>query len=153
MIRNSWYVAGLSRNFKYRLEKKVITALPIVMWRTQQGEVVAFDGRCCHKRFPLWDGKLLDNGVLRCAYHGLCYDSSGRCIDIPMQRDIPISPVAQLHRFPVIEQDGLVWLWPGDPAKIGDVTDHRAGRVVMQTVFGGRRIVDMLVGEQLPRIC
>jgi len=38
-------------------------------------------------------------------------------------------------------------------AKIGDVTDHRAGRVVMQTVFGGRRIVDMLVGEQLPRIC
>jgi len=38
-------------------------------------------------------------------------------------------------------------------AKIGDVTDHRSGRVVMQTVFGGRRIVDMLVGEQLPRIC
>ena len=37
--------------------------------------------------------------------------------------------------------------------EIGDVTDHRPGRVVMQTVFGGRRIVDMLVGEQLPRIC
>jgi len=27
------------------------------------------------------------------------------------------------------------------------------GRVVMRTQFGGRRIVDMLVGEQLPRIC
>ena len=40
-----------------------------------------------------------------------------------------------------------------DAAKIGEVNDHRAGRVVMQTVFGGRRIVDMLVGEQLPRIC
>ncbi len=26
-------------------------------------------------------------------------------------------------------------------------------RVTMNTVFGGRRIVDMLVGEQLPRIC
>lgn len=38
-------------------------------------------------------------------------------------------------------------------ARIGYVTDHRPGRVVMQTVFGGRRIVDMLVGEQLPRIC
>jgi hydrogenase expression/formation protein HypE len=38
-------------------------------------------------------------------------------------------------------------------ANIGEVTDHRPGRVVMQTVFGGRRIVDMLVGEQLPRIC
>jgi hydrogenase expression/formation protein HypE len=40
-----------------------------------------------------------------------------------------------------------------DSAIIGEVNDHRAGRVVMQTVFGGRRIVDMLVGEQLPRIC
>lgn len=36
---------------------------------------------------------------------------------------------------------------------IGRVTAQRAGRVVMHTVFGGRRIVDMLVGEQLPRIC
>lgn len=38
-------------------------------------------------------------------------------------------------------------------AIIGEVNAHRPGRVVMQTVFGGRRIVDMLVGEQLPRIC
>jgi vanillate O-demethylase monooxygenase subunit len=130
MIRNSWYVAGLARSFRYRLEKKIITALPIVMWRTQDGEVVAFDGRCCHKRFPLWDGKLLDNGILRCAYHGLCYDSSGQCVDIPMQRDIPISPVAKLHRYPVVEQDGLVWLWPGDPAQIGDVKPPRIPELV-----------------------
>lgn len=38
-------------------------------------------------------------------------------------------------------------------AAIGKVNDERPGRVIMQTVFGGRRIVDMLVGEQLPRIC
>ncbi len=41
-----------------------------------------------------------------------------------------------------------------DAADIGAVlTDGRAGRVHMQTSFGGKRIVDMLVGEQLPRIC
>ncbi|WP_266171445.1 hydrogenase expression/formation protein HypE [Dyella subtropica] len=41
-----------------------------------------------------------------------------------------------------------------DAADIGAVlADGRAGRVHMQTVFGGRRIVDMLIGEQLPRIC
>lgn len=40
-----------------------------------------------------------------------------------------------------------------DAVKIGTVTSERAGRVVMNTVFGGQRIVDMLVGEQLPRIC
>lgn len=41
-----------------------------------------------------------------------------------------------------------------DAADIGGVLkEGRAGRVHMQTNFGGKRIVDMLVGEQLPRIC
>lgn len=40
-----------------------------------------------------------------------------------------------------------------DAAIIGEVTREPAGMVVMQTAFGGERIVDMLVGEQLPRIC
>jgi len=39
-------------------------------------------------------------------------------------------------------------------AIIGNVVaGEPAGRVTMRTIFGGRRIVDMLVGEQLPRIC
>lgn len=41
----------------------------------------------------------------------------------------------------------------GDAAIIGEVTSERPGRVVMRTRFGGERIVDMLVGDQLPRIC
>jgi hydrogenase expression/formation protein HypE len=36
---------------------------------------------------------------------------------------------------------------------IGRIGDGEPGRVTMRTTFGGRRIVDMLVGEQLPRIC
>ena len=38
-------------------------------------------------------------------------------------------------------------------AIIGEVTANRPGMVTMRTIFGGERIVDMLVGEQLPRIC
>jgi hydrogenase expression/formation protein HypE len=38
-------------------------------------------------------------------------------------------------------------------AAIGRIHAGEAGRVTMRTVFGGRRIVDMLVGDQLPRIC
>jgi hydrogenase expression/formation protein HypE len=38
-------------------------------------------------------------------------------------------------------------------AMIGRITPGPAGRVTLNTIFGGRRIVDMLVGEQLPRIC
>ena len=36
---------------------------------------------------------------------------------------------------------------------IGRVVSGHPGRVVLQTDIGGRRIVDMLSGEQLPRIC
>ncbi len=40
-----------------------------------------------------------------------------------------------------------------DAAIIGEVREGEPGRVLMHTVFGGTRIVDMLVGDQLPRIC
>jgi hydrogenase expression/formation protein HypE len=40
-----------------------------------------------------------------------------------------------------------------DACIIGEVKDEPRGIVTMRTGFGGTRIVDMLVGEQLPRIC
>lgn len=40
-----------------------------------------------------------------------------------------------------------------DSRIIGSVADSAAGTVILNTLFGGKRIVDMLVGEQLPRIC
>lgn len=36
---------------------------------------------------------------------------------------------------------------------IGRVVEAPRGVVLLDTAFGGQRIVDMLVGEQLPRIC
>ena len=38
-------------------------------------------------------------------------------------------------------------------AIIGEVTANHAGYVLMKTRVGGTRVVDMLSGEQLPRIC
>lgn len=40
-----------------------------------------------------------------------------------------------------------------DSAIIGEVIEGYSGRVLVKTGFGGERILDMLVGEQLPRIC
>lgn len=36
---------------------------------------------------------------------------------------------------------------------VGEAVTAHPGQVRMQTLFGGSRIVDMLIGEQLPRIC
>ncbi len=38
-------------------------------------------------------------------------------------------------------------------AHIGEVTESHAGRVTMRTAFGTTRMVDMMPGDQLPRIC
>ena len=40
-----------------------------------------------------------------------------------------------------------------DAAIIGTITEDFPGKVILKTRIGGSRIVDMLVGEQLPRIC
>ena len=40
-----------------------------------------------------------------------------------------------------------------DAAIVGEVLAEPAGHVLLKTLFGGERVVDMLVGEQLPRIC
>lgn len=51
--------------------------------------------------------------------------------------------LAAMHAHP-LGQDARV---------IGEVVAEPAGRVVMRTEVGGTRIVDVLFGEQLPRIC
>jgi hydrogenase expression/formation protein HypE len=40
-----------------------------------------------------------------------------------------------------------------DAAIIGEVTGHADGKVRLQTAIGGLRAIEMLTGEQLPRIC
>jgi hydrogenase expression/formation protein HypE len=38
-------------------------------------------------------------------------------------------------------------------AEIGEVRTSPAGMVLVETGFGGRRVMDQLVGDPLPRIC
>jgi len=38
-------------------------------------------------------------------------------------------------------------------AEIGEVRTTPPGMVLVQTSFGGRRVMDQLVGDPLPRIC
>jgi hydrogenase expression/formation protein HypE len=40
-----------------------------------------------------------------------------------------------------------------EAAAIGEVTEEPPGMVLVSTAFGGRRVMDQLVGDPLPRIC
>jgi len=59
---------------------------------------------------------------------------------------------------PVEQADAALAAMKGAPygaeaAIVGEVAEGNAGRVYVKTAFGATRIMDMLVGEQLPRIC
>ncbi|MEE8304095.1 MAG: Rieske 2Fe-2S domain-containing protein, partial [Candidatus Tectomicrobia bacterium] len=131
MVKNAWYALGLSNEFEPgHLHGQKIVGKPIVLWRTATGKVVAFDDRCAHKRMPLSEGKLLTKGdVLECAYHGFCYNAEGVCVGIPSMPDGPIPPQARLKAYPVIEQDGVVWIWPGHVDKMGEAQPPRTPEI------------------------
>lgn len=132
MITNCWYAAGFSDEFAVGdVSGHTIAGRPIVMWRSEEGKVGAFDARCAHKRFPLWDGKILEGDILQCPYHGFAYDTTGRCVDIPALRDRTdkVPSRARLYQYPLVEQDGLVWVWPGDPAKSADMAVPRTPEI------------------------
>ncbi len=40
-----------------------------------------------------------------------------------------------------------------DAVEIGEVKTEPPGMVLVETAFGGRRVMDLLVGDPLPRIC
>jgi phenylpropionate dioxygenase-like ring-hydroxylating dioxygenase large terminal subunit len=124
MITNAWYALGFSNELGHELTGAVVCRRPIVAWRNQSGEVVAFDGRCRHKRFPLAEGKLVDD-TLECAYHGWCYDATGACVSIPSQPSGKVPSRAALAPFPIQEQDGVVWIWPGDPSRADSIPPPR----------------------------
>ncbi len=118
MIRNAWYALGFSGEFPTgALQGQTVAGLPMVAWRTEAGTVAVLDARCAHKRFPLWEGRLLDGDRLECAYHGFCYDAAGRCVGIPAlaERSQRIPDTARQRVYPSEEQDGVVWVWPGGP--------------------------------------
>ncbi len=110
---NAWYVAGWPNEFGEGFTSRMILGKPIVFFRRANGTVAALQDRCAHRHIPLSHGQRKGD-VIECAYHGLQFDHTGRCIHIPAQNEIPER--ARVAAYPVVEKHGWVWVWMGDPA-------------------------------------
>lgn len=73
------------------------------------GSPVAMADRCVHRSTRLSVG-WVDDGCLRCAYHGWAYDRDGRCVDIPAMPDGPIPPKARTGSFDTVVVYDTVWV-------------------------------------------
>ena len=59
-----------------------------LLYKGESGRVVAMEDRCCHRGAPLSMGRL-EGDCVRCMYHGLKFDPTGKCVQIPGQDNIP----------------------------------------------------------------
>ncbi|MCC6473512.1 MAG: aromatic ring-hydroxylating dioxygenase subunit alpha [Burkholderiales bacterium] len=113
-IRNAWYFAGFAGDIGGALAERRFLGESVVMFRTPAGRAVAFSNRCPHRFAPLSMGRLVGDR-LQCAYHGIEFDFSGRCVHIPGQPKIQKG--ACVRAYPVEERWGCVWIWMGEPAR------------------------------------
>ena len=112
-IRNAWYVAAWPEELTQKPLARTLLGEPVVLYRQDDGVPVALEDRCAHRNLPLSMGEVCGKHIV-CAYHGLAYDSAGKCTRIPAQETIP--PSAKVRSYPVAERDGAVWIWMGDLA-------------------------------------
>jgi len=111
-VTNAWYVAAWGHEIGRELTQRWIIREPIVLFRTAAGEVVALDDRCPHRRASLSKGTLVGDSV-QCGYHGITFNCSGSCVNIPGQDKIPSN--MKVRRYRVIEKWQWIWIWMGDP--------------------------------------
>jgi vanillate O-demethylase monooxygenase subunit len=113
-LLNTWYLAAWACEIKAgELFHRRLLDERVVLFRKSDGTPVALQDRCPHRFAPLHMGKLIDD-VVQCPYHGLRFDSGGRCVLNPHG---PIPSAARVRQFPVIERYSAVWIWMGDPAR------------------------------------
>lgn len=112
-LRNAWYVAGWEAELAGGTFTRTILDEPVLVVR-EGGETNAFIDACPHRFAPLSMGKI-GEGRIQCAYHGLQFDMAGRCTHNPHGNGARPASLS-LRTFPVRCQEGIVWIWMGDPA-------------------------------------
>lgn len=78
-----------------------------------------FVDQCPHRKVPLSQGRIEDDGSLLCSYHGWRFNGEGEITEIPQIKDnknvvkeILKNPKSNCNSFPVRIVDGVLWVWP-----------------------------------------
>ena len=123
-VRNCWYAAAWATELGDGPLARTFLNEPVVMFRTADGTPTALADRCCHRGLPLSMGRI-EGDLIRCGYHGLVFDRTGSCVEVPGQTTVP--PGATVQAYPLAERHHLVWIWMGDPALAdeSDIIDFR----------------------------
>jgi phenylpropionate dioxygenase-like ring-hydroxylating dioxygenase large terminal subunit len=91
----------------------------IVVYRGGDGRLRALENRCAHRQLKLSLGEVNDC-YLTCTYHGWTYDGDGNVVHYAHDLFGRAQPEVKVRSYPVFAKYGLIWLFPGDPARAAD---------------------------------
>jgi phenylpropionate dioxygenase-like ring-hydroxylating dioxygenase large terminal subunit len=90
----------------------------VLWWDTQANCWRAFEDQCPHRLAPLSEGRIAEDGLLECPYHGWAFQGDGACERIP-QAGAGTTPQqskrACVQSLPTALRQGLLFVYPGQP--------------------------------------
>jgi len=92
------------------------------------------------KKLPIHDNVSSFSEIL--GLDPLYIANEGKVIAVVAKDKAP-SILANMQKHPLGKESSI----------IGEIVGENKGKVVLETIIGGKRIIDRLVGDQLPRIC
>ena len=116
---NNWYIGCLSSELKEKPLAFVIYDIKLVLFRDENKKAICFKNKCLHRHSELSQGTV-NNGKLICPYHGWTYNSEGTVTAVPSEGPTLLTGKRCQKTYQVVERDGVVWVWMGDPPKMDE---------------------------------
>lgn len=115
LMRRYWQPAALLDELGATRPLKAVRLLgeDFVLFRDEAGRFGLLERHCPHRGADLAFGRLEDGG-LRCAFHGWLFDVDGRCLDTPAEpKGSVLASRIRQQSHPVIETGGILWAYLG----------------------------------------
>lgn len=109
LLDGFYYPVAQSKELGDKPMERIIGNRSITLFRGRAGRVSALDSECPHRGANLARGWVHD-GCLACPYHGWRFERDGTCVDVPSHPDRPIPQRSTARSYPVVEQQGIIWL-------------------------------------------
>lgn len=116
MINNQWYAIASSNLVKPgKLTGLKRFGKNLVLYRNQAGKLGCVTDLCAHRGASLAKGCVSD-GNIKCPFHGIEYNTSGKCIYIPSEGRLSAADFSRfnLKSYEVREIGGIVFVWYGE---------------------------------------
>ncbi len=118
--REAWYpVFYLQDLDKTRPNAFTLLDIDLVIWWDQAtSSWSALRDQCPHRLVPLSEGRIAEDGLLECPYHGWAFTGEGACDRIPQQNPEECAHTARracIPRFATRVVQGMLFVYAGTP--------------------------------------